>query len=129
MKKFAGIIMLSSVMLSASVQGFPLQALFEKIHSSPAPAEWRPSGIDRNIYLDMMEPIVRNAAKWVDERGAVIDPVIKREWNQTSCRFASPAAILLKSGRIPDLKETVFPNDDLICFVMLNWSNMGTSSS
>ncbi|MBE6391773.1 MAG: hypothetical protein E7042_06190 [Lentisphaerae bacterium] len=115
MKKFAGIIMLSSVMLSASVQGFPLQALFEKIHSSPAPAEWRPSGIDRNIYLDMMEPIVRNAAKWVDERGAVIDPVIKREWNQTSCRFASPAAILLKSGRIPDLKETVFRVMDYCC--------------
>ena len=113
MKKFAGIFMLSSVVLSASA--FSLQALFEKIHSSPAPANWRASGIDRSIYLDMMEPIVRNAAKWVDEKGAVIDPVIKREWNQTSCRFASPAAILLKFGRIPDLKETVFRVMDYCC--------------
>lgn len=107
--------MLTGIALTAAAQEFPLKSLFEKIHSAPAPAHWSPSGTDRNIYLDMMEPIVRNAANWVDEKGAIIDPVIKREWNQTSCRFASPAAILLKFGRIPELKEKVFLVMDYCC--------------
>ena len=96
-------------------QDFPLKNLFEKIHRAPAPVNWCSTGVDRNIYLDMMEPIIRNAANWVDEKGAIIDPVIKREWNQTSCRFASPAAILLKFGRIPELKDSVFKVMDYCC--------------
>lgn len=107
--------MTGAAVLTSPGVDFPLKDLFDEIHSAPAPENWRPSGIDRNIYLDMMEPIVRNAASWVDEKGAIIDPVIKREWNQTSCRFASPAAILLKSGRIPELKETVFKVMDYCC--------------
>lgn len=107
---------MSLVLSVAAFAGdFPLQELFEKIHHAPAPEKWQPTGVDRNIYLDIMEPIVRNAANWVDERGAVIDPVIKREWNQTSCRFASPGAILLRFGRIPELKETVFKVMDYCC--------------
>ena len=114
-KLSAGVIMSLSAVLTLKAEVFPLQQLFNRIMAAPVPSEWTPTGVDRNIYLDMMEPIVRNAANWVDEHGAVIDPVIKREWNQTSCRFASPGAILLRYGRISELKETVFKVMDYCC--------------
>ena len=106
-----------SVIISSSVSAkeFPLQELFEKSMQTPAPATWQATGIDRKIYLDIMEAIVRNAANWVNEEGAVIDPVLQAEWQQTSCRFASPGAILLKFGRIADLKEKVFRVMDYCC--------------
>ena len=114
-KLSAGVVMSLTAVLALKAENFPLQKLFDRMMAAPAPANWQPTGVDRNIYLDMMEPIIRNAAHWVDERGAVIDPVIKREWNQTSCRFASPGAILLRYGRIPELKETIFKVMDYCC--------------
>ena len=50
---------------------------------------------------------MRLAAGWVDEKGAVIDPALNREWNQTTPRFVSSAAILLRFGRCPELLDTV----------------------
>ena len=105
------LVMASNIM----AEDFPLKKLFDQMMEAPAPEQWKPTGIDRSVYLDIMEVIVRNAANWVDEEGAVIDPVLKREWNQTSCRFASPGAILLRYGRIPELKETVFRVMDYCC--------------
>lgn len=55
-----------------------------------------------------METIVRQAANWVDSTGAVIDPYYKAEYGQTTPRFVSSAAILLKFGYIKDLREMVF---------------------
>ncbi|WP_431213921.1 hypothetical protein ACQ86N_03250 [Puia sp. P3] len=55
-----------------------------------------------------MERIVRAAAPWVDSTGAVLDPYYKAEYGQTTPRFVSSAAILLKFGYIKDLKEKVF---------------------
>ena len=43
------------------------------------PPDYKPTGQTRDYYLDMMEPIVKLAANWVDEKGAVIDPVLHRE--------------------------------------------------
>ena len=72
-----------------------------------AASGFQPTGLNRNAYLDLMEPIVRLAAGWVDEKGAVIDPALNREWNQTTSRFVSSAAILLRFGRCPELLDTV----------------------
>ncbi len=95
---------------------FPLEGEVESLLAQGGvPKGWRPSGAGRSLYLDLMEPIVRMAAGWVNAQGAVIDPCIKKEWAQTSPRFASSAAILLREGRIQDLKETVFKVMDHCC--------------
>lgn len=94
---------------------FPLEGKVEKIIAGPKPENWQPSGMSREDYLDLIEPVIRMAAKWVDDDGAVIDPVLKSEWAQTSPRFAAPAAILLASGRIPEHRELVFKVMDRAC--------------
>lgn len=88
-----------------------LQAQLEK----PAPRDWRATGVTRELYCDLLERIVRRAADWVDERGAVIDPVIHREWAQTTPRFASSGAIALAFGRCSDLREKIFLAMDYSC--------------
>ena len=91
------------------------EKIVRRLLSKNAPAGWRPSGISRADYLDMMENIVRMAAEWQDERGAIIDPVLKREWAQTTPRFVSAGAVLLANGRIPDLKEKILRSMDYAC--------------
>ena len=87
---------------------FPLEGRVESLLASKAPEGWTATGKDRNFYLELMEPILSNAVKWVDKNGAVIDPVIDKEWNQATPRFVSSAAILLKYGRMPELREPAF---------------------
>ncbi len=86
---------------------FNLEEKLGRILSNPAPKDWKPTGIGRDYYLDFMELIVRNAANWVDDNGAVIDPYYKKEWAQTTPRFVSSASILLYFGRIPELQGIV----------------------
>ena len=87
---------------------FPAEGVVERVLAGPTPEGWRPSGADRRLYLDLMEPLVAMGATWVDRDGAVIDPVIHKEWNQATPRFASSAAVLLKFGRLPEVKEPAF---------------------
>ena len=76
---------------------------------------WAESGISTSTYLDLMEIIVRTASSWQDPSGAIIDPVEGREFAQTSPRYAAPGAILLRFGRIPDLRESVCATMDYAC--------------
>jgi hypothetical protein len=82
-----------------------LAARVKKILDAPRPDGWRPTGIDRRFYLDVSERIVREAARWVDDQGRLIDPVLRKEVAQSTPRFASSAAILLCFGRAPEVKE------------------------
>ncbi|QYY36713.1 hypothetical protein [Ruficoccus sp. ZRK36] len=68
---------------------------------------WQPSGYDRELYLDNCERIVRMAVEWVNKEGAVIDPVTGEEWNQTTSRFVSSAAILISFGRCQEYLDIV----------------------
>ena len=77
--------------------------------------DWSPCAVDRTFYLDLMERIVRTAADWQNADGAIIDPAKRNEHAQTTPRFASPGAILLHFGRIPDLAEAVFRAMDWAC--------------
>ncbi|CAN5524924.1 hypothetical protein BH10PLA1_BH10PLA1_05630 [soil metagenome] len=85
------------------------------ILAHPDPAGWQPTGMNRDGYLDLMETILRTAAEWQDERGAIIDPVEGTEHGQTSCRFVAPGAILLSAGRAGHLREKVLRGMDWIC--------------
>ena len=87
---------------------YPWEGRVEAILAAGRPAGWAATGLDRSAYLDIAERIVRSAAPWVDAHGAVIDPYLGREWNQSSPRFVSSGAILLRFGRIPELRDTVY---------------------
>jgi len=93
----------------------PPAQLVQNILSKPAPENWRSSGITRELYLDILERIVRVAAPWVNEKGAVIDPVLKYEHAQTSSRFASSCAVLIYFGRGNEYKETLYRVMDYCC--------------
>lgn len=102
---------LSSHPLDLSTHGiapFPIEGRVTALISKKPAQGWTSSGIDRTLYLDMMEPIVRKAAGWISPIGSLIDPVLEAEWAQTTPRFASSAAILLHFNRIPELSETVY---------------------
>ena len=71
----------------------------QNILQKAAPADWQPSNINRTAYLDIIERIVRTAEPWVDDNGAVIDPVLKYEHGQTSPRFASTCAVVPSTSR------------------------------
>lgn len=83
--------------------------------SRSRPETWRPTGYDRDLYLHLAEPLVRALAPCVDEDGAVIDPVEKREHGQTTSRFASSAAILLAFDRASDLLQPACRAMDHAC--------------
>ena len=74
-----------------------------------------PTGVNRERYLDLMERLIRTAAKWQDANGAIIDPVQKEETGQTSPRFVAAASVLLHFGRIGDLREQVYRGMDYCC--------------
>lgn len=95
----------------------------------PAPENWRPSGIDRTVYLDMIERIVRTAEPWVNEKGAVIDPVLQYEHGQTSPRFASTCAVAIYFGRCTDLKEKLYRVMDHCCYALTQPDAVNRSSN
>ena len=99
---------------STSVPEEPEQ-IVRRILSKEKSENWKPTGMTLSGYLDIMEIIVRMASAWLDERGAVIDPVLNREWAQTTPRFVSSGAALLARGRIPDLKDKVLRSMDYAC--------------
>ncbi len=94
---------------------YPLEGKIPGLLTQKQPAGWQPSGLDRTFYLDLMEPVIRMAASWVSESGALIDPVIGREWAQSTPRFVSSAAILLYFDRIPELQDIVFCSMTYCC--------------
>ena len=91
---------------------FPLEGRVESLlEKEPTDSAWAASGCDRALYLDLAERIVRPAIHWVDDSGAVIDPVTGSEWNQSTPRFVSSAAVLVAFGRCRE-------HLDLVCLAM-----------
>ncbi|MBE6367897.1 MAG: hypothetical protein E7052_08340 [Lentisphaerae bacterium] len=89
--------------------------MVQKILAAGKPEGWKASSFDRNRYIDIVERIVRMAGEWVNEDGAVIDPVLKAEHGQTSSRFASSCAAAIYFGRCPELKEKLYRVMDHCC--------------
>lgn len=88
--------------IDLSDQGFdayPFEGRVESLLSQSAPKGWKPTTCTRDLYLDISERIVEMAASWLDQKGAIIDPVTGEEWNQTTPRFVSSAAVLIYFGR------------------------------
>ena len=96
-------------------EDFNPEAIIQQALAAEAPADWRPSGLTRDYYLDIVENIVRTFAKHVDKDGAVIDPVLKYEYYQSSPRFAAPCAVAIYFGRCQEYKELAYRVMDHCC--------------
>lgn len=96
-------------------KAFSLESKVQEVLRRPRPASWCPTGVGREFYLEVAERIVRGAASWVNEEGRVLDPVRGQEMGQASPRFAAPGAVLLRFGRVGDLRATVFRCMDYCC--------------
>ena len=66
-------------------------------------------------YLDMAEHVIRIAARWLDEDGAMIDPVHEREMFTATARYVGTVAWLVAQGRCRDLVESTFAGMDRMC--------------
>src|SRR5262245_19165124 len=64
---------------------------------------WKPTPIQRPDYLAAIEPICRYMATLQDEKGRIIDPVIRREYQYGTPYFAFTVALLASEGRALDL--------------------------
>ena len=67
---------------------------------------WRPYAVPRSAYLDAIEGVCRFTVKHQDQRGAVIDPFLKREHQYSTPYFAFAVGALVSSGRAMDLLES-----------------------
>ena len=105
-----------------------LAELVQRILAEPIPASWRSSTLSREFYLDLVEAVVRHAEPWVDAEGAVIDPVLQREYNQSSPRFASSCAALLRFGRCREFREKLFHVMDHCCAALGHSDSVNRSS-
>ena len=86
---------------------YPLEAQIAQLVSRSEQTPLEPTGIDREFYLDLAEPIVRLAATWQDSRGIIEDPCEHREQEHIGGLFAASLAILIGAGRCQDLIETL----------------------
>lgn len=102
------------------LEDYPYNKIVTDLLQVPVPVQWKTSQLNKHVYLDMMEKIVRMAATWVSSEGAVIDPYFKAEWGQTTARFVSSASILLHLGRIEDLKPLVIRSMTYSCKQLAN---------
>ncbi|HCU36023.1 MAG TPA: hypothetical protein DGT21_11425, partial [Armatimonadetes bacterium] len=58
---------------------YPFEQKAQAVFGDLTDVQFTPTGIGREVYLDLAERIVRAAVPWQDERGAIINPVLKRE--------------------------------------------------
>jgi len=102
-------------LVALGIGPFELEAKVKEVLALPSPKDWSPTGIDRNYYLDVMEHVLREAQKWVDAQGKVIDPIRKKEVGQTTPRLVSSGAVLLGFGRLAEAREAVFRSMSHCC--------------
>ena len=66
---------------------------------------WQPLNIERDTYLDVVEPMCRHIAQYQDDDGAIIDPFLNREHQYSTPYFAFTVGVLVHAGRADDLLE------------------------
>ena len=70
------------------------------------PQGWTPTGQSRELYADLSEPLVRQAAAWQNAEGRIMDPWwTKAEPPTGSARFAGALGFMIRAGRCLDLVD------------------------
>lgn len=67
---------------------------------------WKPSGITRAQYLEVLEKVCRFTVLQQNEEGAVIDPVIHREHQYATPYYAHAVGTLVHEQRALDLLDS-----------------------
>lgn len=98
------------------MSAFPLEGLLAglraRLVAAPPPP---PTGITRELYLDLAEHIVRAATAWLDPSGAIVDPHHKHPDQFSTARFVGALGNLIAAGRCGDLlPECVAAYDDCL---------------
>lgn len=98
---------------------FPLETKAKDIFSgAKAPDGWNPTGLTRDIYVELSEPIVRQAAAWQDKDGRIIDPYEPGDTSFpsfTAARFVGALGFLISAGRCLDLIDVCARSLDITC--------------
>ena len=98
---------------------YPLEDKIAGIFSHlAAGTDFEPTGLDREVYLNLAERIVRHSLDWQDEHGAIISPVVGRETSTTTARFVGAVGVCIWGGRCDDLIETCALSMDYCCEIM-----------
>ncbi|MEO7961209.1 MAG: discoidin domain-containing protein, partial [Ginsengibacter sp.] len=85
----------------AQVAGSPSSLPDIKFHLTARP--WQPINLNKNEYLDKVEGIVRQIAKYQNSSGAIVDPYSYSEVQYSTPYFAYALGALINSGRAADL--------------------------
>ncbi len=92
-------------------QEMPVVSLLATLCGVPA----EPTGVDRELYLDLPERIVRTAQPWQREDGLIIDPATGAEAVSTTPRYVGALGQLIGAGRCLDLLESCALAMDACC--------------
>lgn len=64
---------------------------------------WEPLNVPRRRYLDVIEGVCRFSIQYQNEKGAIIDPFLKREYQYATPYFAYAVGTLINGGKALDL--------------------------
>lgn len=106
--------------MTSATDPYPLEQKIGDILSRGTVArDWQPTGFSRQLYVELSEPIVRQAVAWQDGDGRIIDPY---EPNDTTgfpsfaaARFVGALGFLISAGRCLDLVEVCARSLDMTC--------------
>lgn len=82
---------------------YPLHDLWHKLEKRLENNNPPPTGVNRELYLDLAEKIIRTSAEWQNEEGMIIDPYMQAEANSGSARFVGGLGQLIRAGRCLDM--------------------------
>ena len=89
-----------------NLKPYPLEGRVEElIESGDLPEGWKPTGRDKNLYVELSEPIVRMAVRWQDREGRIVDPYLRVEVTTATPRFVGALSFMIRVGRCLDLLE------------------------
>ncbi len=97
------LLVLNAALLSASAERLPTDAPAVRYHLTAHP--WQPLGTSKPSHLDVVETLCRFVAHCQDERGAIVDPLLKREHQYATPYFAFAVGALFDAGRATDLLQ------------------------
>jgi hypothetical protein len=94
---------LAALLLAAPVVGQPQTGPVVRTEYHLTARPWKPLGIPREKYLEVIEGACRFSIQHQDATGAIIDPFLKREHQYATPYFANAVGTLLAAGRARDL--------------------------
>lgn len=98
---------------------YPLDGKIEQMLSDgQRPAAWQPTGLTKDFYLDLSEPIVRQLVVLQDNDGRIHDPFEQNDTiflPFTTARFVGALGALVENGRCQDLTDNLTRGLDAIC--------------